>query len=146
MDEAFVAGLLHDTGKLVLASNFPQSYEQVLARAPSGGMELLRAEERLFGANHAEVAAYLLGLWGLPIPVVEAVALHHHPRKCSHLQFSPLTAVHAADALVHWQTEIEAGTGDSFDLEYLSALGLDGRVEQWRAAAEANLQGQSLRI
>jgi HD-like signal output (HDOD) protein len=146
MDEAFVAGLLHDTGKLVLASNFPLPYARVFESSLSSGIESLSAEERLFGANHAEVAGYLLGLWGLPIPVVEAVALHHHPRKCSHVQFSPLTAVHAADVLAHWQTGTDdAPAGDACDLEYLRALGLEGRLEHWRAAAEANLPDQLLK-
>ncbi|HZR18130.1 MAG TPA: response regulator [Verrucomicrobiae bacterium] len=139
MDEAFVAGLLHDTGKLVLASNFPEQFDRLLAGGQSAGLPSVAAEQDVFGANHAEVAGYLLGLWGLPIPVVEAVALHHQPGKCSHRKFSPLTAVHAANALVNAQTG-GPPAADACDLEYLGDLGLDGNLEQWHAAAEANLQ------
>ena len=52
------------------------------------------------GTTHAEVGAYLLGLWGLPDPIVEAVAWHHNPGGCPGKAFTPLTAVHAADAIV----------------------------------------------
>jgi len=147
MDEAFVAGLLHDTGKLVLASNFPQQYEQVLQAGRSGTLAALTAEENTFGANHAEVGGYLLGLWGLPVPVVEAIALHHQPGKGSHLVFSPLTAVHAANVLVNLHViQNEASVSAELDLKYLGNLGLDSHVEHWRAAADANLQPQPMKL
>jgi HD-like signal output (HDOD) protein len=141
IDEAFVAGLLHDTGKLVLASNFASQYNQVLQAGQADSLALLAAEEAAFGANHAEVGAYLLGLWGLPVLVVEAIALHHQPSLCKHLAFAPLTAVHVADALVH----VRAGGGadaaeEEFDLVYLRKLGLAERVEVWRKAADTSLQ------
>lgn len=146
LDDSFVAGLLHDTGKLVLASNFPQQYDGVLEAGRSGILALLAAEENTFGANHAEVGGYLLGLWGLPVPVVEAIALHHHPAHSLHPSFSPLTAVHVADALVHVPCP---GTRHNpeceLDLNYLGRMGLEPRLEIWRAAAEANLQPQPLK-
>lgn len=147
LDDSFVAGLLHDTGRLVLASNFPGEYDAVLAAVGSESRALLAAEEQSFGANHADVGGYLLGLWGLPVPVVEAIALHHQPAQCPHLVFSPLSAVHAADALAHSlapgaQTSLE----EELDLNYLMKLGLDTRVAYWRAAAEANLQPQPMKV
>jgi HD-like signal output (HDOD) protein len=143
MDEAFVAGLLHDTGKLVLACNFPAEYDQVLQAGQTGSLALLTAEENTFGANHAEIGGYLLGLWGLPVPVVEAVALHHQPGKCPHLFFSPLTAVHAAGALANLlQLQEKTSLSEEFDLGYLGKLGLTHRLDHWRAAADANLQPQ----
>jgi HD-like signal output (HDOD) protein len=146
MDEAFVSGLLHDTGKLVLASNFPAQYDQVLVAGRFGSVGLLTAEENTFGANHAEIGGYLLGLWGLPVPVVEAIMLHHQPGKSAHLVFSPLTAVHAAGALVNQQlSEDKISLPDELDLDYLQRLGLMGRLSEWRAAAEANLQPQPVR-
>ena len=147
LDDSFVAGLLHDTGRLVLASNFPDEYDQVLQTAQTGSLALLAAEEHTFGANHAEVGGYLLGLWGLPVPVVEAIALHHHPARCPHLAFSPLTAVHAANSLVNLQQGgLESPLAEELDLMYLGKLGLDSHLEHWRAAAEANLQPQPMKV
>ncbi len=146
LDDAFVAGLLHDSGKLILASNFAAEYDQVLAAGRAGSRAVLAAEERIFGANHAEVGGYLLGLWGLPVPVVEAIALHHQPRLCAHTVFSPLTAVHAANALVNLQPGGPvAPVPEELDLDYLATLELDARVERWRAAADTNLQPHPLK-
>ena len=142
MDEAFVAGLLHDTGKLVLAANFPEQYRRVIEAAPRNSAELLATEEAICGANHAEIGGYLLGLWGLPVPVVEAIALHHQPHRCPHVVFSPLTAVHAASGLIHQQSSPDQPMHVEIDLAYLQKLGVSQRLETWRAAAIANLQPQ----
>ena len=107
----------------------------------------MAAEEHTFGANHAEVGGYLLGLWGLPVPVVEAIALHHQPGMCPHLAFSPLTAVHVADALVNVHSgQRESTASEELDLKYLGKLGLDNRLEHWRAAGAANLQPQPMKV
>jgi HD-like signal output (HDOD) protein len=81
-DTAFAAGLLHDAGQLVLMSRMPQPYAEATRRAVAGRRPLHEAEREVLGASHAEVGAYLLGLWGLPPPIVEAVAFHHQERPC----------------------------------------------------------------
>ena len=124
-DESFVAGLLHDTGKIVLAANFSDSYAEVLRLMRSEGLGQSESEQRIFGASHADVGGYLLGLWGLPVPVVEAIAFHHRPSIAMENRFSPLTAVHAANALVQLTSAV--------DVPYLTALGLASRVPEWRA-------------
>ena len=101
-DESFVAGMLHDAGKVVLAANFAPQYVEAMRLARTNNLELLAAEEQVFGANHAAVGGYLLGLWGLPVPVVEAIALHHNPARSLNRTFSPLTAVHVA---TRWSTQ-----------------------------------------
>jgi HD-like signal output (HDOD) protein len=138
MDEAFVAGLLHDVGKLVLASNFLADYDRVLEAGSGRTAALLEAEQQTFGANHAEIGGYLLGLWGLPVPVVEAIALHHNPSKSPSLAFGALTAVHVANGLLNSLNSQDKGLRDQdLDLSYLGALGLEPRVDTWRAAARA---------
>ena len=128
MDEAFVAGLLHDAGKIALAFNFPDEYSQIMAQTQATGGNLLQAEQKILGANHADVAGYLLGLWGLPTPVVEAIALHHHPSVTQNNCFSPLTAVHIANALLN------AGPdhAPALDTEYLARLHCPERLDAWR--------------
>jgi HD-like signal output (HDOD) protein len=133
IDDAFMAGLLHDVGKLVLAANLPQDYDQALALAQAEGMAEWEAERATLGATHAEVGAYLLGLWGLPEPMVEALAFHHCPSACPHHTFGPLTAVHVANALMREDDAADATEPSvRVDGEYLAALGLGDRLARWR--------------
>jgi putative nucleotidyltransferase with HDIG domain len=97
-DDSFTAGLLHDIGKLVLASRLPEEYEKTVLRAIADKIPLWLAERETFSATHAEVGAYLLAIWGLPNPIVDAAGYHHNPTAASTQDFSALTAVHAADA------------------------------------------------
>lgn len=133
--DAYMAGLLHDIGKLVLASKLPEQYRQVLVAATRDHVPSTKAEFDILGCTHAEVGAYLLGLWGVPDAIVEAVALHHRPGDSSENSFTPLTAVHVADALEH---ESRAGARKEqaarADEEYLDALGLADRLPIWREA------------
>ncbi len=132
-DHALMAGLLHDTGKLILAANQTQRYRKALRLAKERAMPPLAAEREVFGTTHAEVGAYLLGLWGLPDPTVEAVAFHHRPAECGAVAVTPLIVVHVADALEH----ARHGAGDEqsphgLDTEYLARLGLAERWPVWR--------------
>lgn len=131
-DNALMAGLLHDCGKLLLATSLPTKYEAV-ALAQRGDIRAEEAERQILGATHADVGAYLLGIWGLPDPIVEAVAFHHRPGECPNLCFSPLTAVHVANALDHEQRSAAAiENGSSLDAEYLAQLRLTGHLDTWR--------------
>ncbi len=125
---AAVAGLLHDIGKLVLLDSLPEAYVETLSRAGSEDRPLWEVERETLGASHAEVGASLLGLWGVPEPVVDAVAWHHRPGECPAAAFGPVTAVHAADALL-------AGGGPGaaarLDEAYLARLGLADRKARW---------------
>jgi HD-like signal output (HDOD) protein/CheY-like chemotaxis protein len=79
VDDCFISGMLHDVGKLALSSNLPKEYRECLRIAEAEKISLHAAEEKKFGANHADVGGYLLSLWGLPARVVDAIAFHHHP-------------------------------------------------------------------
>jgi putative nucleotidyltransferase with HDIG domain len=99
MDDAFTAGLLHDIGKLILASRFPAEYTTVVKKSLASMNPHWLEEREIFSATHAEVGAYLLSLWGLPNTIVDATAFHHNPAATNEARFSTLTAVHAADIL-----------------------------------------------
>ena len=73
-EDAFLAGVLHDTGKLVLAGNFPEEYAEAAKQAADNDITLWQAEQEMFGATHAEMGAYLVGLWGIADPIVETLA------------------------------------------------------------------------
>lgn len=133
IDDAFMAGMIHDLGKLVLIENLSEPYGEALAVAQRENLFLWEAELEIMGATHAEIGAYLLGLWGLPNNVVEAIGFHHNPRKCLDHQFSPLTAVHVGNALEHEKREAERGEVRSrMDLEYVAELAMIERLPVWQ--------------
>ncbi|HTR41263.1 MAG TPA: response regulator [Pseudomonadales bacterium] len=132
VEAAYTAGLLHDVGKLMLADSMPKEFQQALTQAMDANRPLPEVEAQIFGATHAGLAAYLLGLWGLPAPIVEAVAFHHTPEMSSNAKFSPLTAVHAANALEY---ELD-GLDSDLNLEYLTKIGVADRLDVWREEAE----------
>src|ERR1700690_3482080 len=137
VDDAFAAGLLHDIGRLVLASAFADEYGQVLRQAAKPGVLLTVCEEEAFGCSHNVAGAYLLGLWGLADSVVEAVAWHHQPAHAQPTSFSALIAVHAGDYYEN-QTHPESGFGDNsaMDETLLGQLGLQQQLVPWSKACQ----------
>lgn len=135
-EEAFVTGVLHDIGKLVLASNFAADYDRVLALMVEKQIGDCSAEKEVFGVTHAEVGGRLLRLWGLPFSMVEAVELHHEPGRTKNKTFAALTAIHAANVLVHEKHQKEGVPTVACDREYLEGLGMAERLDAWRDALE----------
>ncbi|MFX8805533.1 HDOD domain-containing protein, partial [Acinetobacter baumannii] len=76
-DDALLAGLLHDIGYWILLQQCPKEMCRVLDMARAEGIPLHEGEIQVLGTSHAEIGAYLLGLWGFPYSIVEAVAFHH---------------------------------------------------------------------
>jgi HD-like signal output (HDOD) protein len=134
-DDAFTAGILHDIGRLILASNFPQQYRQVILVAKEANCDLYTAEHKVFGHTHCDAGGYLLGLWGLPVSVVEAVSFHHYPGQSSIKSFSPLIAVHVANVMVRSGSEESEGiTSSTLDMDYLKTLKMGERIPVWLEA------------
>jgi HD-like signal output (HDOD) protein len=135
--DAFAAAVLHDVGKLVLAAHLPEVITQSVEHAETHGVPLHVAEKELGNVGHAEVGAYLLGRWGLPYPLIEAVAFHHAPGSVSHDTFDLLSAVHVANALAEeFAPTPQRGEVPYMDLEYLERLGVTEKLPGWRELAE----------
>jgi putative nucleotidyltransferase with HDIG domain len=132
-EQAFCAGLLHDIGKIILADNLPAEYAAVLKESLETHTALPVVEQQHFQASHAEVGAYLLALWGLPLPLAPAVARHHHPQGCDTGQLCLAGVLHLANALDYAVTVQPAGTPNPLDPEYLTSVGLDHQFQTWRA-------------
>jgi putative nucleotidyltransferase with HDIG domain len=130
---ALTAGLLHDLGKLLLAFHLPAQFEQAAQLQRARQCPGFEAETEVFGTDHAEVGACLLSLWGLPLPIVEAVALHHYPARLFSDGFSPLTAVHVANVLAHEaEPSVAPWARPGVDPAYLAHLSLENRLPDWR--------------
>ncbi len=133
-EQAFAAGLLHDIGKLLFAANHAGLFGKVLRLAREQHCNLWEAEAQVLpGVGHAELGATVLGIWGLPKSITEAVALHHEPWRQRGHEFSPVTAVHVANILDHEHHPDPAIILPSqINTSYLNDMGLAGRVEVWR--------------
>jgi HD-like signal output (HDOD) protein len=133
-EEALSAGLLHDVGKLVFAANFTADYQKMHELSGTDGRTLCALEQEVFGATHADVGACLLGIWGLPATLIEAVACHHDPALSGSARFNSLVAVYAANCLVHERAETKPPGSDwQMDMKLMETLGLADRVDEWRA-------------
>ncbi len=135
-DECYIGGLLHDVGKLVLASQLPEQYHLILEEVSSSDKCIHQAEAEILGTSHAEIGAYLMGLWGLSNPVVESIAFHHYPQ-VPDKAFRPLVAVYAANILErrHYILNPEYALPE-FDYDYLEEMGLTSRLPHWEEMAQ----------
>ena len=138
-DCAFSAGVLHDCGLLLEAAFMPEEHNRICAAIAAGAADLA-AEQLIIGTTHQELGAYLLGLWGLPDPLVEAVAFHHRPSLSAAHGFCPLVAVHVAAGIPGVAlVGPEHSPMNTPDHAWLEGLGLDHRLPHWTDAASQAL-------
>jgi HD-like signal output (HDOD) protein/ActR/RegA family two-component response regulator len=139
-EDAFLAGLLHDVGFLLLGRQYRAELQGAL-EAAAAGMPLSDAEALHVGVDHGHAGAYLLGLWGLPYEVVEAVAEHDAVPPVAPAEFSPLSAVKVSQALLAAvrPQDVPAYESDGSELPegYLQAVGLSHTWEELVQRADA---------
>lgn len=131
LGDAFCLGLLHDLGLLILAQ-IPQ-YRSIALSAEKGfeSKEQLDQEYEMLGTSHAEVGAYLLGIWGLPDHFVETVAYHHRPSQLGGIQNMALTALHVAESLIGSGCDGVEGM-ERLDKEYFETINLpSAKLLEW---------------
>jgi HD-like signal output (HDOD) protein len=137
VNHSLMAGMFHDLGKLILVTNFQVPYQKLLTEAGQTGQNLWDLENDLFGTSHAEIGAYLMGLWGLEYPVIEAIAYHHCPGKSLSNSTGLLTAVHFGDAFDRLRNDgndQDSGNGwRQLDRGYLDNLGVADRINNWQS-------------
>ena len=131
IDECFTGGLLHDVGKLVLSANYPENYAEALLLSRQQQIPQIDAERQVLGASHAEIGGYLLWLWGLPDPVIEAVLGHHGSADASITRGSPPTIVQFANSLVNKAPD------DDLNIEAFRRAGLTDELKRWQKLAKA---------
>jgi len=132
-DYSYTASLLHDAGVLLLIANLPDDYGPLFQNSVLPDIPLANAERAVFGTTHAEVGAYLLGLWGLPDEIVDAVAYHHKPNEHPLKGITPLALVHVADA---FDSDIRAGSFSrptfGLNMEYIAEIGIADHIPAWQ--------------
>lgn len=98
---AFTAGLFHDLGKLLIATELPEEYDAVRSLAERGEASVEECEKEVIGITHAELSAIALSRWHLPLPIQKAVKCHHAPEKTDGWRSTLSQIVHSADECVN---------------------------------------------
>lgn len=127
----FVAGLLHDIGRLILVQNLPDQYHDIFQRVRQEEMFLFTAEEEKFGSDHSYVGAQLAVHWNLPERLINMIRYHHFPSQES--SFAEPAIVNLADILVN---ALEIGNSGEFFVPVIEPdvcrkLNLDREMLQW---------------
>jgi HD-like signal output (HDOD) protein/ActR/RegA family two-component response regulator len=130
-EDALLTGMMHDIGKLVLAQAYPESFRAILDGREDWWPEAAQPcrEAKI---SHAEVGAYLLGLWGFQNHIVEAVAYHERPREAPVLVFSLATILHVANAKAMERPDLVDG-------DYLALVGKRDAYSRWFGQQEVPL-------
>jgi HD-like signal output (HDOD) protein/ActR/RegA family two-component response regulator len=139
-EESFTAGLLHELGKLVLLAQMPKEYGATMKNIAENAVTVSAAERERFGCTHADLGAYLMSIWGLPHPLIQAVAFHDRPSDSINKLFSSLTAVHGADAIISAASESPILKDVELDEKYLMELGLKLRRRDWGELYDQQLE------
>lgn len=145
-DEAFTAGMVHDIGQMVLAISRPDAFAEMSREVEAGTGRLEDLERAAFGVTHAGIGAYLLGTWGLPLAVVEAVSFHQEPSSVHGANLEVLAALHVADQFAELAPTgtLDLGACVGLDREFLHDAGLLAQLPAWRDLAVAEMQGLQL--
>ncbi|GLH71967.1 signal transduction protein [Geothrix limicola] len=141
VESAFVGGILHDVGMLILASNFAETYDKAADLVVTEKVIISTAEQEFFGVTHAEVGAYLLGLWGLPAEILNIVSLHHRVHLQDEGHMTPLIAVHAADIFSGVLTNHPLFESGRLNQVAIERAGVQDRVRSWEALVKEAVAG-----
>lgn len=120
-EEAFIGGLLHDIGVLILESSFPDKYSKIWKEV-SMGEKLETLEENVWGTNHARVGQFLLQQWHLPEIISSAVGAHHAIFKSENKNKPGLSEIAALANLIAPFTLIPIKSNLSDNIEYTDSL------------------------
>ncbi|MGA2867438.1 MAG: HDOD domain-containing protein, partial [Verrucomicrobiota bacterium] len=131
-EEAFLAGILHELGKLILIDNFPREFQAAWQAALRAHSPLTPVLLRRLHATPAQLAAYLLELWGLPKAVILAVACQEGPEKDGSKEFSPATALYIADQVATRKWPPDSLAVADWNAEYLKAVGCESDLSVWQ--------------
>jgi HD-like signal output (HDOD) protein/CheY-like chemotaxis protein len=145
VDTAFMAGLLHDIGVLLIATHLPEGFARILKHMHQSQTSMAVAEMQVIGTTHAAIGAYLLGLWGLPDAIIDAVAFHHSPGCKASEGLNLAIITHAANALAHSGDDISDSERiiDDIDYTYFQETGRLADLKNWQKACARHFEETS---
>lgn len=135
VDQASMAGMLHDIGRIMFIRNKPSEYKDILKKSQEMKQDLYIVEQKMLTINHGEIGAYLMSLWRLEPEIVHAIAFHHQPELANDSAFSIVTAVYMADVLYYELVSPEMNLS-GINYSYLKKLNVYKLLPQWRDMAK----------
>lgn len=134
-DQAYIAGLMHDIGYLILVNYDSSLFGKLCEFGVDADDNPVILERRVFDVGHNEAGAYLLSMWNIPARVVEAVYYHHQPRGSDFRGMNALVAVHVAAAIICRYEQAQWPFHTVLDKQYLEEVGVADKIEGWRELA-----------
>lgn len=133
VDDCFMSGLVHEIGLLILQYNFSNEYIKIYDLIEQG-ISRRKAEIEVFGTCHNVIGAYLLGVLGIPEPIVEAVAFHNQPCRSRVKEFCPLVALHIACSITNDGSQQNTTNENcKLDKEFIEQVGLTNTINEWQS-------------
>ncbi len=130
-EEAFLAGLLHETGRFILVDNFPKEYHAACEAARSTNSPLGPRLKEIFHTTPSQIAAYILELWGMPTPVIDAIAGQDNPGANGSNEFNLTAALYIANGISSRQSPPDALQPEDWNEVYLESLGCREKIAEW---------------
>jgi HD-like signal output (HDOD) protein len=130
-EEAFLASLLHETGRFIFADNFPDQFSAACQRAQETKSPLPPCLEEAFHCGPGQIAAYVLELWGMPSGVVNSIMHLDAPAAERGAGFSLNAALYIADGIASRQTPADSFLPVEWNTPYLAAVGCEEKVPTW---------------
>ncbi len=136
VDDAMLAGVMHDIGKLIMVSSFADEVRSIAAIVEEKGIAPEHVEWEVLNVTHAEIGGHLLSMWGLPDAILEAIVYHHAPSRVPIPAPSVLTAVYLANVFEQYPDDHNFDDESvDIDKEYLQAIGLADRIPELQDAS-----------
>lgn len=141
INQCYLGGLFHDLGKFLLHSHYGQEYIELLKETTDQNKDVFQMELANLNCCHGMAGAYLLGIWGLPLEIVEAVAFHSRPSRMKKYTISPMCIVHVANAFDHifFQTS-KNDPLRKLDMHFLQQTITKTKLQAWRYACNLKFQ------